>query len=335
MGIKPKINKEEKYDYNGELKKELEKASIVVTDSETGFMYYKPAKTGLDENINLFDAFKLNGFGSMTSRSKVRTFNDILKLKALAVDKRFHFYTTTKGNKPFYYNGKVLLGVKSELSEEIRNENKKSFENGEDYTVVDLNGNAYKKLYFKEPVTFIEGLGENPNSRLTPVGMLDYTKESSVKYIAIEGNVLYQIDCCGYIQSKLFFGKSVNENLAVPYVIRFEKHYIDNKCGNKFEPYNIEERAMRYYKEDDMKDGNVRLSLNNCIYEDTSYTLDIIFTSPTKCTVELYLDGELKASKRCFILNLNRVIANLCVGLEHTEPPRKVTKLDIEEVLNR
>lgn len=318
-----------------ELKEELEKASIVVTDSETGFVYYKPAKTPLDGRVNLFDGFKLNGFGSMTCRSKIRTFNDILKLKALSANKRFHFYTTTKGNKPFYYNGKVLLGVKSELSEEIRNENKKAFEIGEDYTVVDLDGNAYKKLYFKEPVTFIKELDKNPNSGLTPVGMLDYTKESSVKYIAIDGNVLYQIDCCGYIQSKLFFGKSVNENLAVPYIIRFEKNYMDNKYGNRFEPYEIEEHAMRYYKVDDMKDGDVRLSLNNCIYEDTSYTLDIVFTSPTKCIVELYLDGELKSSKRGFILNLNRIIANLCVGLEHTEQPRKATKLDIEEILNR
>ena len=245
-----------------ELKEELEKASIVVTDSETGFVYYKPAKTALDDRVNLFDAFKLNGFGSMTCRSKIRTFNDILKLKALSANKRFHFYTTTKGNKPFYYNGKVLLGVKSELSEEIRNENKKAFEIGEDYTVVDLDGNAYKKLYFKEPVTFIKELDKNPNSGLTPVGMLDYTKESSVKYIAIEGNVLYQIDCCGYIQSKLFFGKSVNENLAVPYIIRFERNYMDNKYGNRFEPYEIEERAMRYYKEDDMKDGDVILLEN-------------------------------------------------------------------------
>ena len=318
-----------------ELKKELEEASIVITDSETGFVYYKPAKTSLDDRVNLFDAFKLNGFGSMSSRSKVRTFNDILKLKSLEADKRFHFYTTTKGNKPFYYNGKVLLGVKSELSEEIRKENKKAFEIGEDYTVVDLNGNAYKKLYFKEPVTFIKELDKNPNSGLTPVGMLDYTKESSVKYIAIEGNVLYQIDCCGYIQSKLFFGKSVNENLAVPYIIRFEKNYMDNKYGNNFEPYEIEERVMRYYNEDDLKDGDVRLSLNNCMYEDTPYTLDITFTSPTKCKVELYLDGELKSSKSGFILNLNRIIANLCVGLEHIEQPRNVTKLDIEEILNR
>lgn len=31
-----------------EFKEELEKASIVVTDSETGFVYYKPAKTALD-----------------------------------------------------------------------------------------------------------------------------------------------------------------------------------------------------------------------------------------------------------------------------------------------
>lgn len=331
MGRKPMINKEEK----DEFEKALVKASIVVTDSETGLIYYKPAGMVLDDKVNIFDAFRFNGFGLITARNRIRTFNDILKNRYPKSDKRFYFYTTTKGTKPFYYNDKVLLGIKSELSEEIREKHKRAFEFGEDYTVVDLEGNAYKELYFKEPVTFIKELKKNSSNGLTPMGMLDYTKESSVKYIAIEGNVVYQIDCRGYIQSKLFFGKSVNENLAVPYVIRFEGDYYNNKYGNKFEPYRIEERAMRYYKVDDMKDGEVRLSLNNCKYGDISYTLDIIFTSPTKCEVELYSDGELKASKGGFILNLNRVIANMCVGLEHIEPPRKITKLDIEEALNR